>query len=419
MTRPFLFLIMAACCGSLTAQTAVAPAAGNGTEQDPWQIASLENLYWIAAADGVVPNPSRSLRAASCYIQTAPIDASPTRTWFSGRGWDPISNFSGFYDGQGHYIDGLFICDSLRSNVGLFGNTYDADIVDLGLSDVDIRGDEYVGALVGVALGYHFNNTHTRISSCYSTGRVQGSRDTGGLIGFNDEGQVYFCYSKASVSSAGSYAGGLVGNNHRTVRDCYSTGPVSLREGSGIHGLIGNVTGDVLACFWDVETSGQPDTLLSFTGAAGITTAEMKTRSTFQDAGWDLSTRWGIYPALNEGYPHLRGLKIPGAATVRFELTLPEGGTFDPQTDSVRITGSFFGWASPGTLPEQKMLRDGESLLWYADLELEPGTYQYKYFLNDGWENGEWDGDPARTAEIASDTVFHNIWGSLSDVPDA
>jgi hypothetical protein len=41
--------------------------------------------------------------------------------------------------------------------------------------------------------------------------------------------------------------------------------------------------GVVGACFWDVETSRQPDS----DGGVPKTTAEMQTASTFLDAGWD------------------------------------------------------------------------------------------------------------------------------------
>lgn len=33
----------------LNAQVAIQPSLGTGTESDPYQIATLENLYWITA----------------------------------------------------------------------------------------------------------------------------------------------------------------------------------------------------------------------------------------------------------------------------------------------------------------------------------------------------------------------------------
>ena len=66
-----LFYVMMICAvvQSVSAQTAVPPALGNGTSGNPYQISSLENLYWIAADNSVVPNPTQASRWSSAYIQ--------------------------------------------------------------------------------------------------------------------------------------------------------------------------------------------------------------------------------------------------------------------------------------------------------------------------------------------------------------
>jgi PKD repeat protein len=68
---------------------ATAPSSGDGTSGNPYQIASLENLYWISASDDVVASPSQAARFGSHYIQVADIDASATVSWCNG-GWNPI-----------------------------------------------------------------------------------------------------------------------------------------------------------------------------------------------------------------------------------------------------------------------------------------------------------------------------------------
>ena len=35
-------------CYTLSAQTSTPPAGGTGTENDPYQIGTLENLYWLS-----------------------------------------------------------------------------------------------------------------------------------------------------------------------------------------------------------------------------------------------------------------------------------------------------------------------------------------------------------------------------------
>ncbi|MBW6516735.1 MAG: hypothetical protein K0B81_09020 [Candidatus Cloacimonetes bacterium] len=43
------------------AQTAVPPPAGDRTFDDPYEIVSLENLYWIVVSDDVVYNPNQAV----------------------------------------------------------------------------------------------------------------------------------------------------------------------------------------------------------------------------------------------------------------------------------------------------------------------------------------------------------------------
>jgi len=102
--------------------------------------------------------------------------------------------------------------------------------------------------------------------------------------------------------------------------------------------------------------------------------------------------------------------------TVTFNVDMTNAD-FDPEEDVVYITGSMLGWAEPGTLPEdQTMTQVGETMIWTITFELEAGEYQYKYFLNDGWDGGEWTGDPNRTVEVTEDMVVNDIW-AYTNVP--
>ena len=88
---------------SLMAQSSEQPS-GSGTEGDPYQIDTLNNLYWITQNSG---------EWDAYYIQTANIDASSSSSWDSNAGFTPIGNsstqFTGSYDGDGYTIDSLFI----------------------------------------------------------------------------------------------------------------------------------------------------------------------------------------------------------------------------------------------------------------------------------------------------------------------
>lgn len=102
------------------------------------------------------------------------------------------------------------------------------------------------------------------------------------------------------------------------------------------------------------------------------------------------------------------------AVTFNVNMTYAEG--FDPEADVVYITGDLLGWASPGSDPDnQTMARVGETMVWTKTLELEAGTYAYKYFLNAGWDGGEWQGGADRNLVVEADMEVNDWFGYLTD----
>ena len=326
---------------NLFSQTSTVPS-GSGTQQSPYQIADFSNLLWITES---------SSRWNAFYEQTTDIDASVTssNSFNSGAGWSPIGDaiteFSGNYNGKKFKISNLFINRYGSNYIGLFGKTSsNASIQNLGIEGIGIKGDFYVGSLVGDNAGtinlcfatgnvtnnsnysgvggLAGNNTGT-ISNCYTqngtiTSLSGSSFGIGGLVGINtDSGLIEKSYSKCTVISPSQQAGGLVGRNGfntgGTVKNCYATGNVSGTIYSG--GLIGTVvsgliencystgvvtisdpaayaqeagllganSGTVTNCFWDTQTSGKATS----SGGTGKTTAQMKTLTTFTSANWD------------------------------------------------------------------------------------------------------------------------------------
>jgi hypothetical protein len=116
--KNLLLLSLFLCANLIYPQTATAPSLGDGSSANPYQVATLNNLYWITASNVEVPSPTQVTRWSCNYIQTADINAAPTSAWFpdgSGGyyGWLPIATvfpyFTGTYNGQGHTISSLYI----------------------------------------------------------------------------------------------------------------------------------------------------------------------------------------------------------------------------------------------------------------------------------------------------------------------
>lgn len=113
------------------------------------------------------------------------------------------------------------------------------------------------------------------------------------------------CYARGNV--AGYWVGGFSEGNDGIQDNCYSTGTVTASGGFPPNegGFQRSNTGTVTDCFWDTESSGEAN---SPGGGTGRTTAQMKTQSTFTDAGWNFATIWGIVGSCNNDYPCLVGV---------------------------------------------------------------------------------------------------------------
>ena len=271
-------------------------SAESGTEEDVYQIWTPEQMNLIGANPG---------DWGSNFILMADIDLSA----YTGMDYNLIgtsfsSPFTGTFEGNGHVISNLTIARLFEDHIGLFGYVWGGRIQNLGIENSNVIGGSSVGGLVG------FNDYGT-LASCYAAGLVGGSANSvGGLVGYNHHGTLASCYAAVSVSGSVT-VGGLVGYNYYgALTSCYAVGPVSGT--SYVGGLAGINSGTITSCFWDVNTSGRPTSA----GGTGKTTAQMKTPSTFLDAGWDFVNVWGI--AKGQSYPYLKSLSGFNPADINY-----------------------------------------------------------------------------------------------------
>lgn len=247
-----LLISLILCIRMAYAQTAITPV-GEGTQASPYQIISLENLYWISEQSNLAEG--NNTFSGKYFEQTANIDASATSIWDGGNGWKPIAHtsdvakaFQGIYDGKNFNILNLYINRQSENNVGLFGHIGSTGIIkNLGVINVDFVGNYRVGGLIGENRG--------DVTNCYSTGEVNGGNSSiGGLIGafWGTGGKIVKdCYSHANVISKAS-GGGLIGvasfnTTKGTIENSYATGNVTGEAVVG--GFIGNTSLEIKNCY--------------------------------------------------------------------------------------------------------------------------------------------------------------------------
>ena len=332
---------------------------GDGTEGDPYQIGTAENIIEMSETEADWDD---------CFVMVA--DVNMVGYTFTTA---VIETFTGKFDGGEHKVLSLTINTQGADNdfLGLFGHIIgeSAEVKNLGLENVTIIGGDYsqwLGGLCGMNFEGNINNCYSRgsvtggvgswwlgglcgdnwlsgrisnsyatgsvtggedswmlgglcgdneggtVINCYSEGTVEGGDEVGGLCGGNYRGTISSCYSECSVSGY-KYLGGLCGLNRDTISGCYSTGLVTGDEyPGGLCGYQKDSVAQMINSFWDTDTSSMsigyhldPEYPGTVTNVLGKTTSEMQTKETFTNVGWDFSVTWFI----NEGvdYPKLRG----------------------------------------------------------------------------------------------------------------
>ena len=334
---------------------------GSGTADDPYLIYTPEQMNAIGA-DPNDWDKHFQLRADIDLSQYTATEFNLIGAVASDRGRVRLERgFTGSFDGDGHTISNFTCMVGYEGYAGLFRHVNDpnAEIKNLGLtapivaaedgSDVgglvgylrdgtirnchvlggtvsggcrvggligafgvrtkrgylgmvegcscscDVFGSSQIGGLAGRSLGL--------VASSYAAGVVVGNSDVGGFAGDNG-GVIENCYWTGRAVVGDEIVGGLVGYNHMVVVNCYAAGRVAGRQDAG--GLVGfhrpwdDIGVDVIASFWDVETSTQTMSA----GGEGKTTSEMQALIAFLAWGeGDSAGAWTI----DEGndYPRL------------------------------------------------------------------------------------------------------------------
>lgn len=314
---------------------AVEFAGGSGGPNDPYQIATSEQLISIGSDPNLLDKHfvlvndidlDPNLPGGRVFNQAviAPgTDAASDSQWYS---------FTGSLDGNGHSIKHLTIHGGIGGYLGLLGAMGGGGQVhNLGLESIVIigtNGSRFLGGIVGSSGFGTINNCYvtgnvsggdncaeigglvgfvvqSTITNCYTTASVSAGEDAnnlGGLVGYFATGRIFNCYATSSLSGGNSSKGlgGLVGSNGSTISNCYATGSVSGGEDANdLGGLVGTNWGRTINCFFLTPSDGGgPDNRVG----VSLTKKRMKQQASFVD--WDFDDTWII--SEGKDYPRLQ-----------------------------------------------------------------------------------------------------------------
>lgn len=210
---------------------------GDGTIESPYIITNARGL------DMIRTNQFAYYKLGNDIDLTYDTQNKDGLFYNDGKGWEPIKyssfsfisnivntsdGFSGGLDGDGHTIKGLYINRPSENVVGLFANTYnqnysDVYIKNLTLSDVNITGNNFVGALLGHAWGGTYEKVLDISNVKVLNGIVNGNKYVGGIVGNIYAGsnltlidseisrQKFDNLFNSSIVSGSDYVGGIAG----------------------------------------------------------------------------------------------------------------------------------------------------------------------------------------------------------------
>ena len=301
-------------------------AGGNGSVYNPYIIETKEQL------NNIRNYPSSSFKLNNNLAFTAQ-DFSETGLFYNnGKGFEPIGTyeepFTGTFDGNNHYIKGLYInieTTTKKLAVGLFGYTT-GTISNLGISDGLVRA-KTSASMAYVTVGAVAGDSKKGTDRCYNSCNVEAVATgpwsvalAGGVVGTTD-GTITNCYNVGRVysesyksSSGESYAGGIVAKisgyvSETVIQSCLNVGTVSCEGTSTYRGAIAGYSyqGKAMWCYYKLYSMspfGNSSAQSSY--VHGLTEVQMATERSFDGLteGWKLTTSFG-HPILN-GIEHIK-----------------------------------------------------------------------------------------------------------------
>ena len=175
----------------------------------------------------------------------------------TGTSWNPVSAFTGTFDGQGYTITGL--TSALFDSVESGGMVRDVAL------EVQIAGTQQRAG--GVVKSYNAGT----VMNCTVSGNISNNNSSaGGIVYMNSNGGVVIgCIVNGNVTASGGadagggtsgIAGGIVGSNYGSIVGCCFTGE-SVQAG-GQTAYAGGVTGinyrngSITSCYWSNPDKG-------------------------------------------------------------------------------------------------------------------------------------------------------------------
>ena len=277
----------------VTISDAILFSGGEGTETNPYRIATIADLNLLASKVNSGTKPFVS----AYYHQTRNIENASLKDHIGSYGSDGNNPFMGHYNGGGFKITNVSFSNVTNEvGQGLFGYVKDAEISNLFIDGyTNPNTSKYSGVVVGCNTSSSVTNCHVSgtiaisgaqgggvvgrnstssiVSKCSFTGSLTGNHNCfGGIVGLNAVGaKVHDCKVNAVISASDSASGGVVGlcesDQEDAILRCEFNGEITSTTNNvgGILGKKANRSGAIASCL----TLGKVNGLSNVGGIVG------------------------------------------------------------------------------------------------------------------------------------------------------
>lgn len=249
----------------LTASAAIEGLQGSGTESDPYQIGTAEDLCLLAET----ANQGYSSKD-EYYVLTKDIDMKGV-SW-AGIAAGNSARFEGTFDGKGHVISGL------SGEHGLFGQNL-GKVTDLTLEGPQVKTSSTLA--VGLIADYNgaYGYTGASISKVTVSGGTLEVNSNGtdlvgvGAVAGRSFGSITDCRNSADITINGVQinVGGIAGKSEACIEHCFNYGQITCTEvGENVGGIVGQAIKEESTSVEDlVKNSGNEGELSTMGGYTG------------------------------------------------------------------------------------------------------------------------------------------------------
>ncbi|MCC5941301.1 MAG: hypothetical protein JJU37_07135 [Balneolaceae bacterium] len=218
---------------------------GNGTKANPYQVSNVEQLQEIGEEENLDMH----------FIQVADINASPSAEFQNGSGWRQIgfreTPFTGTYNGNGYVIRDLKLhAQRGGPSNGVWGYVKNGRIENVVIDNIIQLSSKSMNDQHQFA---SFDQSIELLPPTYEVLDLSEANGYGGMVGFNDGGEIINCIFHGRVDARMGAPAGFVGINTGLVENSHFKGTAGGFSGIGFTSIN---TGIIIDSSTEIRTSG-------------------------------------------------------------------------------------------------------------------------------------------------------------------